>query len=279
MSVTTTRQPQIGNGGSLVPTTITEAMQVATMMSKARMVPKHLQDDPGSCFMVVEQAQRWNMSPFAVAQCTSNIGGKLCYEGKLIAAVVMSCGGITGEFDYEFTGDPSKPETLSVTASAVRSSDGQRKHIVLAWKDAKTENKYWRIQPEQQLCYAASRVWARRWTPGPLLGVYAPEEMGDVSSRDYTGGPTITATAEPASPSPVAAPVRTRKMFLDELEAEIAAVHTDLELRAIRNRDDVAKAFDTFSNGAFVRLDDMFNAALARVTDGSEAGAYDEVAA
>ena len=43
-----------------------------------------------TCLVVIEQAMRWGMSPFAVAQCTSSIGGKLMYEGKLVAAAVES---------------------------------------------------------------------------------------------------------------------------------------------------------------------------------------------
>src|SRR3954471_22919610 len=135
----------------LMPHSIDEAMRLADLMARAKMVPKHLQGDVGTCFMVVEQALRWQMSPFAVAQCTSSIGGKLMYEGKLVAAAATSCGAIVGEFEYTFAGDPAKPETLSVTATATRASDNMPRSMTLKWADAKTDNQFWRKQPEQQL--------------------------------------------------------------------------------------------------------------------------------
>lgn len=269
MSVTVTT-----NNG-LMPTSMDQAVRLAEMMCKGRLMPQHLQGQPGDCLMVIEQAMRWGMSPFAVAQATSVISGKLMFEGKLVAAALHGSGALQGRLHYDYAGDG---DARQITVSGTLAGETAPRSVVVKLRDARTTNKMWTQQPDQQLAYHGARVWARRYCPEVMLGVYAPEEM-EPAAEHYTGGPTITATAEPASPSPVAAPVRTRKMFLDELEAEIAAVHTDLELRAIRNRDDVAKAFDTFSNGAFARLDDMFNAALARVTDGSEAGAYDEVAA
>jgi hypothetical protein len=176
-----------------------QAIRLAQAMSSAKMVPAHLQGDVGSCLMVIEQAMRWRASPFAVAQCTSNIGGKLCYEGKLIAAILPSAGAIIGELDYTYNGDAKQPETLSVTVSGKRASDGEIKILTLSWLDAKTKNAYWTSQPEQQLCYAGARVWARRWTPGPLLGIYAPEEVTAerkaVKEAEHNG-PTLEATPE-----------------------------------------------------------------------------------
>ena len=60
MSLTTTG----GNGTSLVPQTMEQAMRLAEMMSRGKMLPQHLQGSPGDCLMVVEQAMRWGMSPF-----------------------------------------------------------------------------------------------------------------------------------------------------------------------------------------------------------------------
>jgi len=71
---------------ALVPTTITEAVTLAEVMSKASLVPDHLRNKPGDCLLVVMQAQRWGMDPVSVAQCTSVVRGKLCYEGNLAAA-------------------------------------------------------------------------------------------------------------------------------------------------------------------------------------------------
>ena len=71
-----------------------EQMQrLANMMSHSTLVPDHLRKGPreeaiANCFLVVNQAMRWGMDPFAVGQATSVISGKLVYEGKLVAAAV-----------------------------------------------------------------------------------------------------------------------------------------------------------------------------------------------
>src|SRR6185437_11744430 len=80
-----------------------EHMQrIATVMAASNLIPDSLcmtgeKDNKAllpqaqviaNCFLVVNQAVRWGMDPFAVAQCVSVVHGKLCYEGKLIAAII-----------------------------------------------------------------------------------------------------------------------------------------------------------------------------------------------
>ena len=160
---------------SLVPHNMDEALRLAEFMAKARTVPKHLQDSPGDCLMVVELAMRWGMCPFAVAQGTSVISGKLMFEGKLVAAAVESSGAITGQFDYDFAGEG---EARAITVTATRRGETNSRSVTVALKDARTNNEMWKRQPDQQLVYHGVRVWARRWTPSVILGVYAREEMG-----------------------------------------------------------------------------------------------------
>src|SRR5579875_1789059 len=82
-----------------------EAMQLAEMMARSKLLPAHLQGKPADALLVIEQAARWGMSPFAVAQCTSVISGKLNFEGKLVAAALQSCGLLATRLDYQFEGE------------------------------------------------------------------------------------------------------------------------------------------------------------------------------
>ena len=97
-----------GNSNALVPGNMKDAMDLARMMSRSRMMPQHLQGSEGDCLMVIEQAMRWNMSPFAVALCHSNIKGKSFYEGKIIAAAVTSTGANTRRVRLCFYGRSKK---------------------------------------------------------------------------------------------------------------------------------------------------------------------------
>lgn len=205
---------------SLVPQTMEQAIRLAELMSKAKLVPQHLQGAPGDCLLIVEQAMRWNASPYAVAQCTSSIKGKLMFEGKLVHAVIESSGAIDGHITYEFSG---AGDDRKVTVSARRSGESEVRTVEVVLKSARTDNGIWQKQPDQQLCYHGARVWARRWTPGPLLGIYTREEFETGEAFD---GPTIEARVVEAG---AVAPTR------DEVNATVPLKETpshDARVRA-----------------------------------------------
>jgi hypothetical protein len=169
---------------AIIPRTINEAWQVAKIMAGSRLVPKPLQDQPSDCFLVVEQAMRWNMSPFAVAQEVSVISGKLMYSGKMTAAAIQSAPGVLqGRLHYAYDGEG---EDRKVTVSGVLRGEPDQRSVEVKWRDAKTDNQMWKKQPDQQLAYHGARVWARRYAPEVMLGVYSPEEMPDEPIAVYS---------------------------------------------------------------------------------------------
>ena len=163
-----------GGVNGLVPQSMDQAIRLADMMSRGRLVPKHLQDSPGDCLMVIEQAMRWNMSPFAVAQATSVIQGKMMFEGKVVAAAVQASSAITGWIDYEFGGENGG---RYIVVKATRRGETEQKTVKVTLAEAKTTNQWWQKTPDQMLVYHGTRVWGRRWVPSVMLGVYSPEEM------------------------------------------------------------------------------------------------------
>jgi hypothetical protein len=255
MSLTTT------NGGGLVPQSIDAAMQLANMMAKGRLVPQHLQNSPGDCLMVIEQATRWGMSPFAVAQSTSVIQGKLMFEGKLVAAALHTSGALATRLAYDYSGEGN---SRVVRVSATLAGETTPRFVDVRLADARTTNKMWTTQPDQQLAYHGARVWARRYAPEVMLGVYAPEEMEPVQPAHP--GPTIEARAEVVrEPDAPEAPRRTLGQFLDALEVELRECETWDAMLAIVGREDVRKAQDVARNGLAERLSDMLDAARERL--------------
>lgn len=78
---------------------------IAQRMAGARsIVPKHLIDNPSGCFAVVMRSLSWRLDPFAVAQATFDIGGKLGYEGKLCHAILENSGKVVGQIRYRHFG-------------------------------------------------------------------------------------------------------------------------------------------------------------------------------
>jgi len=170
---------------ALTPTNMESAMKLAEMMARGKLVPSHLHNSPGDCLMVIEASMRWQMSPFAVAQCTSVIQGKLMFEGKLVAAALNASGILSARLEYDFSGEGAQ---RAVTVSGTLRGETKAREVTVFLADAKTTNSMWTKQPDQQLVYAATRVWARRHAPEVMLGVYAPEEF---DRADPHNGPTL----------------------------------------------------------------------------------------
>lgn len=256
--------PPVTNG--LIPRNMQEAFQLAEMMARGKMMPEHLKN-PGDALMVVEQAMRWQMSPFAVAQSTFNIKGKLLFAGTIVAAAIENSGAIQGLIDYQFSGEGP---TRKITVIATRKGEAEPRTVDVALKDAQTGNDIWKKQPDQQLVYHGARVWARRWTPGVMLGVYTPEEWREQPADNFAGQ---TINAEPLSTGQIigddipervtqAPPKRTvREIVRDKL---VSCTTAD-EVFAVAEIPLVKKALAEAPDAVKEEIGDMLAAALDRV--------------
>jgi hypothetical protein len=157
-----------------------EAMRLAEMMATAKLVPVALQKSPADCLMVIQQAIRWDMDPFAVAQECSVIQGKLMYSGKLVAAVVNARGNLTDRLSFSYEGEG---DNRTITVTGRLQDELSPRTISVRLSEAKTNNKVWQTQPDQQLMYHGTRMWARRHMPELMLGVYSPEEFDEPKKR------------------------------------------------------------------------------------------------
>lgn len=256
----------------LMPQNMEQAIRLAEMMARGKMLPAHLQNSPGDCLMIVEQAMRWRMSPFAVAQCTSSIKGKLMFEGKLLAAAIEESGAIVGSLDYIFKGEGAN---RVIIVSATRRGETLPRTVEVALKDAITDNPLWKRQPDQQLVYHGARVWGRRWTPGVILGVYSREEFS--AGGVAFDGTTIEAAPEsttaqaigdsiPALDAPAAPKKPSVTDWLNALGLELANAPDAEAVDAILARADVQSAFDKLRNGALERLKEITSDAIARTS-------------
>ena len=267
-----------GGGSGMIPTDMGAAMRLAEMMSTGRLVPAHLQKSPGDCLMVVELAMRFRMSPFAVAQCTSVIQGKLMLEGKLVAAAIHSSGVLEDRLAYDFSG---VNDTRAVTVKGTMRGEAEPREMTVTLREAKTSNALWTKQPDQQLVYFATRAWARRHAPEVMLGVYSPEEFDAQTVRDTFRGTTLDApppfvprVETPDRHNPPMAftterdgPKRqTVGEWLDALALELAACEGSEEVDAVLARADVQAAQDKLRNGARDRLVDMVQVAIERTS-------------
>lgn len=209
-----------------------EHMQrVATVMAGCSMIPDALckaKDDEGNlvwlpekqimanCFMVVNQSVRWGMDPFAVAQCVSRVHGKLCYEGKLIAAVINAKLGFDLEYEFEGEGDKMKVTVTAATKDGkpIVDSKGNPKAIegtVAEWQTT-GKGSPWSAPggKRRMLRYRGAREWCRVYSPALMLGVYSDDEMEAMYDyedrrsrmRDVTPAQDVPALPHKAPPPP-----------------------------------------------------------------------------
>jgi hypothetical protein len=162
---------------------------IASKLAQSSLVPDTLKGDSNeqtaaNCFRVVEQAQRWGLSPFAVMDCASVVHGKLMWEGKLISAAVKASLGVRLRYHYEGAGNARK---VTVTGEI----DGREETIEGTVADWKTTGKMspWDnlANRDQMLAYRGARQWARRHAPEVILGVYAPDEFDEADLRQASG--------------------------------------------------------------------------------------------
>lgn len=198
-----------------------EHMQrIATVMARSTLIPEALrtfkdgdkvlhlpfEDIMANCFLVVNQATKWNMDPFGVAQCVSIVKGKLCYEGKLVAAVLDAKLGI----ELSFTYDGKAGDALGVVVSGV--INGVTKTVegtVGGWKTTGS-NSPWSSPSnhQRQLAYRGSREWARLHKPALMLGAYTDDELADLQDASRANRarevapPAPAAMIDPPAPPP-----------------------------------------------------------------------------
>ncbi len=173
---------------TLMPTTPEAAFKFAEFLAKASLMPAHLKDKPADCFLILMRATEWNMNPLAVAEKTSVINGKLMYEGQLVAALINTRLPLEEPLDYQFEGQ-GNTRVLHVIGKCANWK--APREIVLAFAQAVAINRNGQMQknPDQQMCYIGARLWARRFCPEVLLGVYASDEMPGEGQDDDTPTP------------------------------------------------------------------------------------------
>ncbi|KZL17637.1 hypothetical protein PsAD2_02973 [Pseudovibrio axinellae] len=164
----------------------------AVAISRASLLPEHLRGESpeeaySNCFLVVNQALTWGIDPLAVAQATAVVHGKLCYEGKLVQAVLnmnrirlhSRYEGERGTGDYKiYLSDKPFKEDGSTEGRMVEGSvkDWATYGSKKAGKDD-VMNAAWKSDPYSMLHYRGHRQWTRLHEPGLIMGVYTPDEM------------------------------------------------------------------------------------------------------
>jgi len=179
--------------------------RMAEAMANASVtVPDHLKGNVADCFAVALQSTQWGMNPFPVAQKTHLIHGKLGYESQLVNAVIQANGPLQGRLQDEYFGPwenligkfqmktasngkgsyaaptytSNDEEGCGVRISGMLIGETKPRVLELHMREAAPRNStLWASNPKQQLFYLAVKMWARKYCPDVILGVYTPDEV------------------------------------------------------------------------------------------------------
>lgn len=162
--------------------------RIAKAMADSSLIPKDLfgnnwEITVANCFLVVNQAVRWEVDPFALAQHAFVLRGKLGYEGKVVAAVINKFlrRESNERLKYAYEGE-GKNRKITVSA--------QGDSLTGTVEEWATNNENWKKSPDQMLSYRGAREWARRYRPEIILGVLADDELEQAAGmRDITPPP------------------------------------------------------------------------------------------
>lgn len=199
--------------------------EIASVMASASLIPESLSHEGSgnnrtalpyetvraNCFLVANQAVKWRMDPFAVAQCCSVVHGRLMFEGKLVASVLDANLGIKLVHAYG-KWDSAKEECVLGEAGtgddlAIRIGEGHYAEdgsavfsgryidgCVGLWKTTGIGTPWRPGRNRVMLVYRGSREFARIFEPGVMLGVITDDEYDPAfNARDITPRPTASA--------------------------------------------------------------------------------------
>jgi hypothetical protein len=185
---------------SLIPETL------RTEKRNGKVVNLPAEQVAANCFRIVEQSQRWGMSPFAVIDCASVVYGKLMWEGKVIAAALEATMGIRLDYDYSGQG-----EGRAIVVSGRFPDEEKIRQVEGNVKNWKTDQ--WKATDyDQRLAYRGAREWARRHAPGVILGVYSSDEIAESEMVNVTRGRGQFVRDEVIEPGPVTEPTKAEEL-------------------------------------------------------------------
>lgn len=168
---------------SLIPECLTHGK------NKQPLEPKTVQ---ANCFLVLCQAIRWGFDPFALMGEAYVTGGKVAFQGKVIAAAVNEHSGIMGSLSVKYSGSGDNRTAL---ISGQYPNEAEPRTIEVVLGKVRTDNKLWREDPDQKLFYTGAIRWARRHAPQVVFGIVAHEEGATLDEDAHTGTFVVDARA------------------------------------------------------------------------------------
>ena len=271
---------------SLVPTTLSEAMQFSEVLSKSIMVPREYQGKPANVLVAVQWGMELGLAPMQALQNIAVINGKPSIYGDALLAMVRAdhrCLGVKEYLDGE--------TAVCLITRSHNNGDFEEIERKFSVDDAKRAGLWgkqgpWKQYPQRMLQMRARSLAIRDGFPDVIKGLISVEEAQDMPSpmkpvqpQPAPSGPTIAeramAAIEPpqesvevpqAPPEPVEGfalriPGKPQQSF--SVQMDFADAYNDLLLKVRRARSlpeaerrTKMKALEEANAGTFAMLDE-----------------------
>jgi hypothetical protein len=194
---------------SLVPTTLSEAMQFSDVLSKSIMVPREYQGKPANVLVAVQWGMELGLAPMQALQNIAVINGKPSIYGDALLAMVRAdhrCLGVKEYLDGE--------TAVCLITRSHNNGDFEEIERKFSVDDAKRAGLWgkqgpWKQYPQRMLQMRARSLAIRDGFPDVIKGLISVEEAQDmpapmkpVQPQPAPSGPTIAERAMAAIEPP-----------------------------------------------------------------------------
>ena len=215
----------------LTPQSIEEALKMADIMSKASIVPKDYQGNPGNILVAIQWGAEIGLPPLQAMQNLAVINGRPALWGDAVIALVRGSG-LLDAIQEDIAAD-------AATCTVKRKGEAPVTRT-FSMEDAKKaglsgKQGPWSQYPKRMLQMRA-RAWALRDVfPDVLRGVHVAEEAQDMPS-EHNMGQAVVVESRPVESRTAAVKAKLTSrakpsVSLDDVLARIAAADTTESLQ------------------------------------------------
>lgn len=193
---------------SLVPKTMTEAIELSKMMANSDLVPRDYKGKAGNVLIAVQMGAEIGLSPMSSIQNIAVVNGKPSIYGDVGKALLLSKGFLIDANDI------SEIKKTGVARCKITRPGHPPCERTFSIDNAKTAGLWgkqgpWTQYPERQLAWRAFWFAARDIAADALSGLYGVEEVMDYATAkvsdvnpEHRNEPIIEAIEQPSEESP-----------------------------------------------------------------------------
>jgi hypothetical protein len=181
----------------LLPRSLKEALQLASLLSKSKLVPKGF-ENPDACLVGILYGMEVGLSPIAALQRMAIIDGRPTIWGDAALALVQASGLLVSILEDVIESEIDKNELSNLSAICTVKREGRSDPVTRSFsiEDAKRAGLWqkpgpWKDYPKRMLMMRARAFALRDAFPDVLAGLYLREEFEGVEAETRYAKPEL----------------------------------------------------------------------------------------